>query len=119
VKIIIETIPHEKQRYDTCGDYWTDENGTRQFRISEMGDERYEFLVALHEMVEQELCRLRGVTESSIDDFDMSHPDLDEPGLDPAAPYHIEHMTATEIEHWMAHEMGVDWEAYDAAVMAL
>ena len=57
--IEIKTIPHNSQRYDTVGDWWTDEEGWH-FRVSYMGNWRYQFLVAFHEMLELAWCTRRG-----------------------------------------------------------
>jgi hypothetical protein len=122
LKINVQTIDHDEQRYPTSGDYWEDDDGTLQVRISEVGDRRYEFLVAMHELIEFELCRLRGIAEPVITAFDVQFEkeieeglrDLDEqPGDDPSAPYHREHVFATKLERMLAEEMGVDWDEYD------
>ena len=122
--VTIEAIPNDQQRYPTAGDYWI-KDGTLDIRVSKMSDPRYEFLIALHELVEAELVRQRGISMKSIDDFDMAYEknrktnDDSEPGDDPKAPYHLEHVFATKIEKLMAKQLGVDWKTYDAAVDAL
>ncbi len=40
--IHIKTVPHKEQRYNTVGDYWI-EDRVIQIRVSEMGNEDYEF----------------------------------------------------------------------------
>ena len=35
MKINIRTIPHDKQRYETCGDYWTDSEGRIKIVVSD------------------------------------------------------------------------------------
>ncbi len=126
-EIEIKPIPHDSQRYPTAGDYW-DDMGTWRFRVSKMGNKKYELLVILHEFVEWMLTQDRGIKEPDIMAFDMlfedeiqagkQDPDA-EPGNDPRAPYFKEHQVATEIEKRIAAELGVDWEAYDQAVMSL
>jgi hypothetical protein len=128
LKINLKTIPHDQHRYPMVGDYWDEPDGTLQVRVSEMGDPRYEFLVAFHELIEKELCRQRGISEPEITRFDLRFeeeieqglrdPD-DEPGDAPDAPYRREHAFATNMERMLAHEMGVDWGAYEAALDAL
>lgn len=118
MKIVIETIPHHEQRYVTAGDYWDDSNG-KQVRVSELGDWRMELLVAIHELIETALCDVRGIAEPDVMAFDMAHPDADDPGSLPEAPYHKEHMFAEEIEHLIADELGVDWTDYETRVGAL
>ena len=125
MKIQLKTIPHSSQRYETVGDYWVDQNGVRHIRISDMGNEDYEFLIGLHEQIEQHLCLKRGITEESISSFDIEYeknrPDGDEsePGDHPDAPYRKEHFFATNIEHMIALELGVDWKLYSERVESL
>lgn len=125
MNITIKTIPHDKQRYPTCGDWWFDKSGDLQLRISDMGNPEYESLVALHELVEVMLCKKRGITAEQVDAFDMAFEKAreegndDEPGDDPKAPYRKEHFFATNIECLMAGELGVDFKEYEAAVNAL
>lgn len=96
-----------------------------QIRVSDMGNEDYESLVALHELVEVLLCQKRGITTEEVDAFDKAfeaaRPDgnNDEPGDDPKAPYKKEHFFATNIEKLMSAELGVDWTAYEAAINRL
>ena len=59
LRMHIETIPHQTQRYPTVGDYWEEDGGTEQVRVSELPDWRYEALVAVHEMVEMILAKHR------------------------------------------------------------
>jgi hypothetical protein len=122
----IETIPHEHQRYPTVGDYWLDENGIEQIRVSEMMDWRYEVLVAIHEIVEMALTRQRDVAEQVITEFDIKFEHDKEKGLvsgeagdNVNAPYRKEHFFATNLERLFAAELGVDWFEYDRYVDAL
>ena len=120
MRIQIETIQHAAQRYSTAGDWWWDPDGTLQMRISELPEPRYSALVMMHELTEALLCRDRGITAEEVDAWDMGPgKDLDDPGEDPRAPYHKEHDAATVIERVLAHEMGVNWNAYNDAVDAL
>lgn len=122
----IETIPHESQRYPTVGDYWSDENGVEQIRVSEMMDWRYEVLVAVHEIVEMALTRQRGIAEQAITEFDIRFEQDKEKALvsgeagdNVNAPYRKEHFFATNLERLFAAELGVDWFEYDRYVDAL
>lgn len=131
MEIQIKTIPHSEQRYPTCGDYWIDDHEVIQIRISVMGDHnqtmarKYEFLVAIHELVEMGLCKLSGVDFRSIDNFDKdfeagrSPEDMSEPGDSPKAPYKKQHLIATGIEKILAAGLGVDWQTYDDVVQKL
>lgn len=119
-------VPHKKQRYETVGDWIPGK--TAEIRVSKMKDQRYVFLVALHELIEYELCRKNGVTDKEVVAFDVNfeaerrlnlHPVDAEPGNDPRAPYRNEHDFATMIEMMMAQKLGVSWSAYEKALLSL
>lgn len=113
MKIRIESIPHQKQRYNTCGDWYEDLEGT-QLRVSELSSVDREALLALHELVECLLCRKAGIPESAVDEFDKGiGAELDDPGADARAPYHRQHMIALGIEMLMAQLLDVDWTDYE------
>lgn len=115
--IVIKTIPHKEQRYPTVGDYWRDMLGRVQLRVSRMGADE-EFLVAIHELIEWYLVERKGISIESIDAFDKAY-EGDDPGADPQAPYHKEHMKAEEIERILADYLDIDWAKYDELVRAL
>ena len=123
MKIIIESIPHCEQRYETVGD-WQVNGNTINVRVSRMQDD-YDFLVGIHEAIEAYLCVKRGVTPELVDAFDTAFEEAradgneDEPGDDPNAPYRKEHFFATSVERLLAAELGVDWSEYDKAINAL
>jgi hypothetical protein len=117
VSIIIQTIKHDEQRYNTVGDYQT-KDGVTILKISDLGDWRMEFLVALHELIELTLCRKAGITDAMIDEFDFEFErnrkasDVSEPGDDPRAPYYKQHQFATKVEKMMSRMLGVSWSEY-------
>ena len=111
--ITIKFIAQRRQRYDTAGDYWIDNRGTIQVRISKEKDWRYEVLVLIHELTEMFLCKERGISFKAIDRFDMRFRGDGEPGDDPKAPYYREHQWASGIERLLAAELGVDWKDYE------
>lgn len=123
--ILIKTIPHSQQRYPTVGDWQELPTGESIIRVSEMGNEDYEFLVGLHELIEQYLCRKRGIPEPVVTAFDRAFETRREPGNDSEpgdslnAPYRHEHEFATLIERCMAEQLGVNWEIYDRTVTNL
>jgi hypothetical protein len=127
--IEIKTIAAAKQRYETVGDWYDvtkayptigDEPDHRTvIVVSKFPDEKHEFLIALHEMVEMYLCHARGITVKMVDEFDFGWKGDGEPGDDPAAPYCREHQFASVIERMMAHELGVDWEEYEKQIEAV
>lgn len=126
MEIVIRSIPQEQQRYVTLGDYW-DDGDMQHIRVTTMPDRRYELLIALHELVESELCRNRGIPEPDIMAFDLIFEGEraaglwtdEEPGNDPRAPYRSEHQIAESMERQFASYLGVDWVAYESYCAAL
>lgn len=126
MQITVKVVPHSTQRYPTVGDwYFTSENKELIIIVSDMGDYRYNFLVAYHEQIEAMLCLERGIKEEDVSAFDIAFEskrqpgDLSEPGNHPEAPYFKEHQYATACEINMATMLGVDWEEYENAVNSL
>ena len=124
MNIDIRVVPHDSQRYETCGD-WVWEDDTLCIAVSDMKRDDFNFLVGIHEQVEAYLCRKNGVDEVAVTAFDLayeaSRPEWDkgEPGDHPDAPYHKEHRMASDIESYLAAVMHVDWREYEEAVNAL
>jgi hypothetical protein len=129
MRVVIETLPHEEQRYPTAGDWWVDEVGTWQIRVSELGNEKMEFLIGIHELVEMALCLNAGITTDEVDEFDKQYEERrsendsvwpwPEPGDDKSSPYYHQHQYATGVERQLAAELHVDWDEYDKVVQAL
>ena len=114
LQVRLRVIPEKQQRYDTVGDWMWSQN-TLEIRVSrEVADKdpRYAMLVFVHELIEALLCRATGVTTAQVDAFDMSHLQADEPGADPSAPYHRQHIAAEAAERALARNLGVDWKQY-------
>jgi hypothetical protein len=128
MKIILRSIPHSGQTYPTAGNYFERPDGTLEIVVSDTGNEDYNVLIALHELVEARLMQKRGIPLRDSDTFDIefekqrelgAHSQTDEPGNDPRCPYRREHFTADVVERIVAHELGVDWKLYGDAVNAL
>jgi hypothetical protein len=123
--IELRTIDHGSQRYNTCGDWEILPDGSIRISVSDMGNEDYAFLVAVHEALEVWLCRKRGISQASVDAFDIEYEknrpggDFSEPGDSPDAPYQKEHQFATHIERQLAQELGVSWDVYNDTVESL
>ena len=111
INIIIRTV--SKMRYPegvvTSGD-WYRIGETEVIDVERIG-RKYGFLIALHELVEMELCRHAGVTQEMVDEFDFGFKGED-PGSDLKAPYHRQHFVATIVERIVAEALGFDWEVY-------
>jgi hypothetical protein len=139
MKIVIETIPHDQQRYSTCGDWFFRKDiepspdgkmakvkEVLHINVSQLSDWRREALIAVHELVEVLLCDSAGVTQAQVDEFDKEYEknrpadDVEsEPGDDPKAPYCRQHCFATAVERMMAAEMGVNWNEYADEIESL
>lgn len=127
MKIDLQVIPHKSQRYETIGDYWW-EGEDLYIRVSDLGNERMNWLVGIHEYVEAMLCKFHMIAEPLCMAFDKHFEakrlsdrgvDYDEPGNDPLAPYYKQHQMATIVEGLMANELNVDWEKYGKIVDSL
>lgn len=123
--IHIETVSHKEQFYETVGNYWYDENGVLQIRVSDLGDEFMEKMVAIHEMVEEATTKKKGIPEKVITDFDLNfeeerlmglHSDDEEPGFANDSPYLQEHTLATAVEMMMCAHAGVKWNEYEQVI---
>jgi hypothetical protein len=125
MKILIKTVPHREQRYNTPGDYFVDSEGATNIVVSEFGNEDSEIAVALHELVESYLCKKAGVTVEEIDAWDMAFEDRSdadeyaEPGDHPEAPYHKQHKFALELERRLILECGDDWDEHNERVLSV
>lgn len=122
MEVVIKVIPHSDQRYNTVGDYETDESGRTEIRVSALGNSAMENLIAVHELIEISLCKKAGITDQMIDDFDFAFAkdraidDASEPGDDPSAPYYHQHQFATRIEKMTCEQLGIDWDEYEGRI---
>ena len=116
MRIIIDSIPHSEQRYDTIGDWvFGPETGNLLIKVSSLDDWKKELLVGIHELIEAALCKDRGIREEDVTTWDKDHPEAEEPGHLVGAPYRQEHFFAEVIERQVAGELGVRWESYERA----
>ena len=116
----MKTIPMAEMRdKGALGDYWIDEDGTLQFRASESGNPVYDKLVLVHEMVEELLTSAKGIKEQDIMAFDLTHPDSDEPGLEPDAPYRDAHLLSEAVERLILAQLGMSWKKYETHMESL
>lgn len=116
--INIRVIPESEQRQEVNGaDWFFDERGDLQVRVSPMSDWKREMLLAIHETVEAILCKYNGVSVSDVDKFDAlydkEHTFDTDAGDDIRAPYSRQHCFATAVERILCAEMGVNWSDYD------
>ena|ERR1035437_655305 len=124
-EICIKIIPHSEQDYPTVGNYFIDQGGIWQIRVSDLGDLKYNIAIALHELWEQALCFQRGIDEKFITAFDKEFEknrkvgDFSEPGDSRNSPYSKEHCSATGIERLFVSESGGTWREYEDKINTL
>lgn len=125
MKIIIETIKHSLQDYETVGNYKYLEDGTLYITVSDLGDERLERLVCIHELIEETLCKWTGIPNEKITEFDVEFEknrkdgNVDEPGFDSGSPYKLQHYFATSVELGMCAIAGIDFKEYEEKINSL
>jgi len=124
--ILIETIPHSKQRYPTVGDWFYSSGGTvLNIYVSKMGNWKYEALIVVHELVEVLICKHQKISQQAVDKFDTRYESLrlpgdeSEPGDDVKSPYKLAHCVATGVERIVAAMLGVSWKRYEQALSRL
>ncbi len=115
----MRTIPNESQDYKTIGNWKTTPYGVDLILVSNMDNDDYEFIVGVHELVEQYLCKKRGISDEAVTEFDKAHLDHENPGDLKEAPYHKEHMAASVVETFLIHELGIDLKEYEDTMSAL
>ena len=118
MNIHILVVPESQQRPEVNGaDWFFDDKGDLQVRVSPMSDWRYEVLLGIHEATEAIMCRHNGVPQQAVDAFDLEYDKTHtfdvNAGDDPDAPYKTEHTFATAIERVLAGVLEVDWLTYD------
>lgn len=124
MRILIESIPHEQQPYETVGMWTFDADGNLHVTVSHTTND-FDFLVGIHEAIEAWLCHKRGITGEDVTAFDVAFEakrpagNTREPGDDPAAPYRREHRFASSVERRVAIELHIDWLDYERRINAL
>jgi hypothetical protein len=128
MKIAIITIPHNNQRYKSVGDYVWENDDTLLVYVSDTGNKKYNFLIAIHEVIEAFLCEERGIKETDISAFDIKfenerveglHTANEEPGYAKDSPYMNEHFFAESIERLLAGQLNINWDEYDKVLEKL
>ena len=125
-RIRIEFIDHERQAYETVGN-WTflpDDQDPDMLiiHVSNMGDLDMQITCAIHELIEARKCMKAGIPQDAVTLFDQTfliEKREGEPGDDPRAPYHEQHLVASDVEEVVADALGVKWSEYAEKVEAL
>jgi len=131
MNIIVKTIPAGEQRYPTLGDWifarrsesgqnliQDDTADTLHVFITDTGDDRANAALAIHEIAEATLCREAGISQFDVDSFDMSFTGSGEPGDEPDAPYHDQHLVATALEEFFIGRTSLGKKEYDELCLA-
>ena len=110
----------KEHRYKSIDD-WTDPSDTPDGLVfstqtADMGNMDYNFLILIHALVEQYLCHKHKIKDEVVTKFDMDHSQLDNPGENPKAPYHKEHLIANDVEAMLSVALKVDWTKYEEAI---
>jgi hypothetical protein len=128
LKINIEVIAHKDQRCGMTGNWWTDEDGIIQMRISRMGDIRYEMMHVVHEVKElavsitDPVAMDDKITDAYDDSFlearakSPDRPGYGEPGFGKGCPYGKGHHAGTADEMLLCAIYGINWNDYDQRV---
>lgn len=118
MRIILETIPHSKQRLGVMGDWFFKPNGDLVVRVSDLGDWRYNFLALRHEMDEAMLCKHNEITTEMVDEDQKNADSSDDPDSFsgyPGARLQNQHNDALAAEWVMARLLDVRWTEYGEA----
>jgi hypothetical protein len=117
--VTVRVVPYSEMRYATSGDWQVGHDGALVVTVADLGDERFNLLVAAHEVTEALLARRAGVTEQQVDEWDLAHLDAEEPGEMEGCPYFAQHAEASRVERWLADLLGVDWDTYSTSFECL
>jgi hypothetical protein len=110
--ISIKTVDKKKIRNGGIGDYKRGVDGSLHILVARMKNKDYEFLVAIHELVEAWLADRHGVNYKEIDQYDKEYKGPGEPGETKDAPYKEEHKFANKIEYLVGKELEIDMKDY-------
>jgi hypothetical protein len=114
--IQIQFIHQKDHRYETVGDYGTTTDGNWWFKITDMQNPVYSMAILIHELWEKTRNSQLDISDEAVDNFDISHPELDDPGLSLDAPYHKTHMESDALERACIAMGGEDWVEYEAVI---
>ena|SRR5207249_2783247 len=111
--ICIRLADHKDQRYNTVGDWRYLDLNDLIITVSNTGNDAYNFLIALHELIEAQMCKDGNISHHEVDIWDKEHLRSKDPGSIPGCPYYREHMIASAIEFTMACFLNINWGEYE------
>jgi hypothetical protein len=118
MRIEFKVVEPAAMRYPTAGDWEWLPDGALKLTVPDYGTtESGALLILMHELLEAFLCKRDGISDEAVTKFDTENPKLEEPGDDPRAPYHQQHLVAMAAERNLADGMGVDWDSHNHWVM--
>jgi hypothetical protein len=119
MKLTVEILPYKDMRYNTYGDYFYDKSNTLRFQIVDHSNDVYTKLTLIHELVEQLLLEVKGITPDDVDRFDFDFESdtnktsiYSEPGEDPSCIYKKEHDFSDNIIKQICESIGIKFEDY-------
>ena len=112
--------PYEKLRNRAANQVadWYEKKGIVKIDTAEEQGFDSALAVAMHEIIEKALCDRAGITCEQVDLFDLQCHDYD-PGCNPAAPYHHQHMAALKVERAVCKALGLSWKQHYANMDAV
>ena len=110
MNIHIQSIPHSERRFRHLGEGgigdWWDENGTTEIRVSDLDNWLYERLVAIHELVEDTLVKVAGISGKWYDSVITEDH----------GPIARQHENAEIVERMVCQMAGIEWSVYDECI---
>lgn len=127
MKIDIKSIPFKEMPYPSLDGYWDNPDGSVSFRTCSEMSEQGQFLVLIHALTEYYMCKFKGISEPSIQEWDLKVEELVKQGkvsidTDPGyeivdgkiSPYRDQHHLATAVEALLLPFVGItEAEYYD------
>ena len=98
--------------YETFDDYGIVDD-LLWFAIKDTHDPFLNRMMLIHAMIEQFLTSMKGIKAETIDEFDLAHPNSEEPGDEVDAPYRDEHSIAYAVERLLCAYLGIPWKVYE------
>jgi hypothetical protein len=123
IQFFAATLPWKQlPDYPDIGSYKCNHDNSPAFiGAADTGNDISNAAILLHEIIESFFCWLHGIKEEDISAFDkkffaeeaagIKHIH-DEPGNDPAAPYHTWHIVATNFERTFIEQCALTWEEH-------
>jgi hypothetical protein len=107
--------------HTTTVGYWAEGSEGLAVYLFALSDWRFTLAVLFHEIIEWAITKAAGITTVECDIFDEAWEDdcdsgvrslADEPGDDPACPYHRGHMWGSQFERLVIFLSGASWSEY-------